>query len=322
MESEFGKYVSSPLFTFIVGQARKEITVHSGPLASLSSTLDKLINGPMLEAKLRQADWSEVVEEDTFVRLCEYAYMRDYTPPVCLEREVRSFQTPISPQNFQSKKLRKKNGKNRCYSPCPVPASAMEHVPVQEYPEAETYEVAVSAEPADAQVESEEQPYAPFEGFALPYREKSIWSGRLRDKFRDLSVRYTRSNNNALSGQRVTFTPTGNTHPWEDFTSVFLGHAKLYILADTYGITSLADLVLHKLATTLTDFTLCEDNINDVAELVRFSYRGTLPHDAMRALVTAYVASVLGQIGDNTQFQELLAEGGDFVLDFWQVIWG
>ncbi|KAB8227224.1 uncharacterized protein BDW43DRAFT_317019 [Aspergillus alliaceus] len=72
----------------VIGQARKEITVHSRPLASLSSTLDKLINSAMLEAKRRQTDWSGVVKEDTFVRLCEYAYLRDYMPPSCSEREV------------------------------------------------------------------------------------------------------------------------------------------------------------------------------------------------------------------------------------------
>ncbi|KAI3052393.1 hypothetical protein CBS147353_11544 [Aspergillus niger] len=93
MDSNFGIYISSPLVTFIVGPTRKEFTVHSDPLASLSSTLHCLLNGPMLEAKTHHVDWSEVVDEDTFIRLCEYAYVRDYTPPSCTER---SYQTLVS----------------------------------------------------------------------------------------------------------------------------------------------------------------------------------------------------------------------------------
>ncbi|PIG69121.1 hypothetical protein AARAC_011693 [Aspergillus arachidicola] len=93
MDSDFGLYILSDLVTFIIGPTRKKITVHSDPLASLSSALHCLLNGPMLEAKTHHVDWSEVVDEDTFIRLCEYAYVRDYTPPSCTER---SYQTLVS----------------------------------------------------------------------------------------------------------------------------------------------------------------------------------------------------------------------------------
>lgn len=38
------------------------------------------MNGEMIEAKTRHVDWSEV-DVDTFIRLCEFAYFRKYTPP-------------------------------------------------------------------------------------------------------------------------------------------------------------------------------------------------------------------------------------------------
>ena len=79
----------------------------------------------MLEAKLRQVDWSGVVEEDTFVRLCEFAYVGDYTPPSCSKREAR-LQTPVSEQHAEddwsafaksSKKIKIKGKDNISYYP-------------------------------------------------------------------------------------------------------------------------------------------------------------------------------------------------------------
>ncbi|PWY96714.1 hypothetical protein BO94DRAFT_552276 [Aspergillus sclerotioniger CBS 115572] len=344
MDSDFGKHISSSLFTFIVGQEKKEIVVHSAPLASLSPALDKLMNGTMLEAKLHQVDWSAVVEEDTFVRLCEFAYVGDYTPPSCSDDEAAPVPTPtcnseapgtylaptvsaslLGPQNpeadletpetpeTQPERSRKKRKGKRFYSSV-VPASETKQIPYEDdnAPAEETSESVELVEAAQPSF---------FAGYTLPYREKSIWSGHLRDKFASLSVRFTQSHDDFLSRQKAKFAPRRNSHPQEDFTPVFLGHANLYILADTYGILPLTDLVLYKLATTLTEFRVCEDNVSDMAELVRCSYRGTRPHDTLRMLVTTYIVSVLGQIGENDDFQELLAEGGDFVMDFWQAVW-
>jgi hypothetical protein len=38
------------------------------------------MNGNMIEAKTRHVDWLEV-DVNTFARLCEFAYLRDYNPP-------------------------------------------------------------------------------------------------------------------------------------------------------------------------------------------------------------------------------------------------
>lgn len=43
--------------------------------------------------------------------------------------------------------------------------------------------------------------------------------------------------------------------------------------------------------------------------------------DAMRNLATRYVVSVLGQIDEIQDYQKLLEEGGNFVFDFWHIIW-
>lgn len=72
--------LSSPLFTFAVGADKKEVTVLSSALAGLSGSLSALINIDTLEAKPRHVDWSEV-EMAIFARLCEFAYLCNYTPP-------------------------------------------------------------------------------------------------------------------------------------------------------------------------------------------------------------------------------------------------
>ena len=184
------------------------------------------------------------------------------------------------------------------------------------------HEVPAELTPEPLAVEEMVQPCYPFQGQILPHLEKNIQISHFQDTFTSLNMQFTQSYGNSLSEHKAKFAPLKNFHPREDFSPVFLGHAKLYILADTYGIMPLVDQDLYKLGATLAHFRLCEDNVNDVVELVRCSYQGTRPRDALRTLVTTYVLSVLGQIGESNCFQELLAEGGDFVLDFWQMIWG
>ncbi|RAH67968.1 uncharacterized protein BO66DRAFT_413176 [Aspergillus aculeatinus CBS 121060] len=273
MDTEFGEIISSPLFTFIIGKAKKEITVHAQALASLSSTLDKLINGEMIEAKTRWVDWSEVTDEATFLRLCEYAYVRDYTPPPCSYREVKPLSVPVSK------------------SPEPIE---------------EIFDPPVNASNT-----------AIFDGYILPRKnpKKMRWLRRLFDfdKFKEQHWH---------DDFRVNkYAPKGNSHPREDFTDVFVGHVELYILADRYGVLQLKELVKYKLAATLTQFTLCQHNVIDLVEPIQLLYQNTLPGDALRALIVGYVLSVLDQIGASADFQKLLAEGGEFVLDFWKTYW-
>lgn len=99
------------------------------------------------------------------------------------------------------------------------------------------------------------------------------------------------------------------------------------MLAEKYCIDSLCQLVLSKMYETLKSFKLYDTGLNGIIELVRFVYVNTPPNygekiDAMRSFVTRYVVSVLGQIGENECFRDILEEGGPFVRDFWHIIWG
>lgn len=123
MEGSFGRWViygklemsrsntfrclSPPLFTFTVGDNKKEVTVHSFALAGLSHPLNALINGGMIEAKTRHVDWS-YIDEDTFARLCEFAYVQNYTPPKFRLIDGKSPSTKVT-EKPKEKKKRKKN---------------------------------------------------------------------------------------------------------------------------------------------------------------------------------------------------------------------
>ncbi|KAE8384200.1 hypothetical protein BDV23DRAFT_191864 [Aspergillus alliaceus] len=309
MEGAFGKCLSSPLFTFTIGVNKKDITVHSSALAGLSQSLNALINGEMIEAKTRHVDWSEV-DEDTFIRLCEFAYLRNYTPPSFRLIDGKSPSTNVA-ETAKEKRKRKKRRSNMWDEliPEPIPEPTPE-------PELEA--------PPDRAPKPESPPEDAFcEDQEIPYKERSVWTGHLQDAF----VRSLVVPSPQIADLVYTFTPPENTGSWEDFTPVFLEQARLYVLADKYGIESLCQLVLAKLYHTLKSFKLYDTGVSGVIEFVRFVYLNAPPNygnkvDAMRNFVTRYVVSVLGQIGENECFQELLEEGGPFVCDFWQIIWG
>jgi hypothetical protein len=305
--SRFNSYrcLSSPLFTFTVGDNKKEFTVHSFALAGLSQPLNALINGHMIEAKTRHVDWPDV-DEDTFARLCEFAYFRDYTPPTFRLIDGRTPSTKVT-EKAKEKKKRKKNRSSLNWNDISI-----EPVPEPEpEPEPEPGAELETPPPEDAYDDQE-----------IPYKERSVWMGQLRDAFeRSLVVP-----NPQTTDLNYSYTPPENTGSWEDFTAVFLEQARLYVVADTYCIDSLCQLVLSKLYQTLKPFKLYDTGLNGIIELVRFVYRDAPPNcgekvDAMRNLVTRYVVSVLGQVGETECFRELLAEGGPFVGDLWNTMW-
>lgn len=73
-------FMSSKPFEFLVGPEKKVYTIHSGLVARLSPVLDRLVNGDMEEAKKGSVEWKHV-DEQTFIRFSQYAYMKTYEYP-------------------------------------------------------------------------------------------------------------------------------------------------------------------------------------------------------------------------------------------------
>jgi hypothetical protein len=313
------------------------------------------MNGEMIEARLQRVDWSDV-SVDTFARLCEFAYLQDYTPPAFQQSPHFSSTSPSS-QPFKNHEfwddwdLRKKKEREavkkgvpprqEIIEPEPEPAPFRNHEfwdgweewsPLQRKrkkkeavmrgipPLQETV-----AEPEPEPEPETETPAPEFEddmngtihAFELPLKQRNISEKDLQGAFVDLEYFPPKS--------AYQFKPNGNGGPTQDFTHVLVGHAELYIIADKYGIESLRQLVLHKLHQTLKSFTVYETDVVCIAEFLRFVYHNTPPDngkiDPLRNLASRYVVSILGQIGDIEAFKQLLVEGGDFVIDFWHLIW-
>ncbi|KAJ5915590.1 hypothetical protein N7466_011523 [Penicillium verhagenii] len=290
----------------------------------------------MIEAKTRHVDWSDV-DEDTFTRLCEFAYLRDYTPPTA--RLIDGSYTPPtarlitgSSPSTKAKKAARKKKKSRSdfnWNWAVRPAEPEAEPEPTEYPrEAEPEMPPLEAEPEMPMPPPGSEPdVSPPEVACddpeIPYKERSVWTRQLCGTFEQSLV----VPSSHPTDSNYAFKPPQNTGSWEDFTPVFLEQARLYVLADKYGIDSLCELVLSKLHRTLASFKLYDTGVSGVIELVRFVYMNTRPSygeniDAMRNFVTRYVVSVLGQIGENAYFRELLEDGGPFVNDFWKIIWG
>ena len=105
----------------------------------------------------------------------------------------------------------------------------------------------------------------------------------------------------------------------EDYTEVFLCHVQLYVFAEKYDIDPLRRLSLHKLQRTLAGYTLYDERVGDVVELIRYSYSNTTDHsghtDDLRSLVTHYAACMIEDLARRAEFRSLLQEAGSFAGD-------
>jgi hypothetical protein len=119
------------------------------------------------------------------------------------------------------------------------------------------------------------------------------------------------------------FQPRKNQESCEDYTEVFLSHARLYAFAEKYDIAPLCQLSLHKLHRTLTEFKLYDDRRGDIIELMRYTYLNTPDlsesMDPLRSLVIHYAAYVVEKLAKSDDFQTMLEELGQLGRDL--VLW-
>ena len=314
------RLILSDLFMFYIGTEKKPFRVHSDPLAKQSTTLDTLINGSMMEANIRATEWPDV-DADTFTRFCEFCYLGDYTPP---DYKTVAYDLLPSFNNKSKKKGKKKkrfaSGWEDSLSPEPESAAAPEEAPVEEA--APEWDEPVPEESA-ASVENEVPEEAQIYNDRIANGSKHLAKYRLHQLLS--SDEYPLPDSYKRFADR--FIPFSNTSSRQDFTPVFLGHARLYVLADKYDVQPLKELVLHKLHQTLKSFSIYTARVVDLINLVRFAYsdESTPTYndrvDDLRKLVVHYVATTLESIAESEPFMELLQDGGDFVKDFWRVVW-
>lgn len=274
---------------FIIGEVQAEFTVHAAIVAKQSKALDALINGSMKEAFARKAVFEDI-EEDTFIRFCQFAYTGDYTTPDFIH--IPAVELPdIAP---------------------PAILDDTDHdEPVGDVPVVEEPVVEVQDD------------FGLGTAAQRPKKlKKPSKSSRLRQSLHDrlYDTETTRTLSAARCGVRQ------NSDPSEDYTTVFLGHAQLYVFAEKWGIKSLKTLTLFKLHRTLTTFTLYEARRPDIVELLRHAFSNAHTPDLvddvddLRSLVMLYTACEVESLMRCPEFLLLIGEGGQLAQDLVQVL--
>lgn len=101
-------------------------------------------------------------------------------------------------------------------------------------------------------------------------------------------------------------------------------HAKLYVLADRYMIKDLKEICLHKLHRELMLFKITTDSVEDLTELLLYTYSHTTDHgdildgtcDGLRNLVISFVNENSKTLMKYKGFRTVLLAGGGQTADF------
>ena len=278
--------------------------VHSALIAHHSKPLGVLVNGNMSEAKEGCA-FLEDVDERTFVRFSQYAYTGDY---IAADPDILLDSSAIPAPHFAANEAPIRGDGET--PPPPGPSLFYSPPSVTAYPEPDPYEPSVPNDDGDwgcYSASKKDKKRGKLVAQASQSKRSRLW-----DNFKNTSY--------AIS--TPAFQPRKNRESYEDYTEIFLCHAKLYVFAEMYDIGPLRELSLHKLQRTLAEFTLYDQRVEDIVRLIRYSYSNTIHHpgsvDNLRSLVVHYSACVVDELSKSVEFQLLLEEfallGRDLIM--------
>lgn len=121
--------------------------------------------------------------------------------------------------------------------------------------------------------------------------------------------------NTGFPSPTILHAPRKNRESCEEYSEVFLSHARLYTLADKYDIPELRKLSLHKIYISLKEFTLYPNRVGDVVDLASYSFENTITGDKLRTLLVDYCACIFEDMLGNDGFKELLDKSSDFAFE-------
>ena len=114
--------------------------------------------------------------------------------------------------------------------------------------------------------------------------------------------------------------PRPNKSPDEDYTPIFLAHARLYVFADKYDIQALKVLAMEELHAVLAVYTLYEERTGDIIALLRYIYAETAEmggrgeEENLRKLMVQYVETEMGMLIRDLGLEALMIEDGGCLL--------
>lgn len=271
---------TSPPFRFIVDGI--PVYIHASLVSKHSKPLERMIHGQMVEAQQGFAVLKEV-DEGTFTRFAQWAYKGYYSAAEHEESPEENHKQPTS-------------NEKECEADDFL-ASGLAHINWSDWPLLDQNTLFQKKEAQDNAAVS-----APL---MLSTRQD------LKEAFisREFTVRQ-----NSISIPP----PRANRNLTEDYTGVFLSHARLYVFADQYDIQPLKTLALEELQLTLASFTLYPERTGDIIALMRYSYANTCEPVAgvedIRTMLTAYMSYEVDTLMKDKAFKDLMVEDGGALL--------
>lgn len=148
-------------------------------------------------------------------------------------------------------------------------------------------------------------------------RKTSFFREELKESFLTLQFRED-------GDERTVLAPRANLSPSEDYTDVFLSHARVYVFAEKFDIQPLKRIASGVLHETLSIFTLWPDCVGDVVALARYVYNETVRpahgSERMRSLLKRYIGYEMDVLIEAVGFRDLLEENRDFLDDFCSIV--
>ena len=112
--------------------------------------------------------------------------------------------------------------------------------------------------------------------------------------------------------------PRRNRDPHEDYTEVFLAHARLYVFAEKYDIQPLKKLCYQKLQRTLAIYTLYPERVGDITSLLKYVYANTAVGgtECIRTMLAHYVGAEMDTLNKYGDIKDLMWQNEDILGDF------
>ncbi len=311
-------YASAP-FKFIIGG--NPLYIHAELVSRNSKPLDRMINGYMSEAQEGFAVIKDV-DAGTFVRFIQWAYNGYY--------EAGEFKID-SPKPDSASLEEKMAGQPYLEEPYLEELAPAAEAPYLEEPAEESIVEIIgesrnysrgwtrSSDEERSEKRGKKGVVVVSTGTSSPSRRES---SRLRQALKESFI----NRQPTVRQQAISICPPRpNQASNEDYTEVFLSHARLYVFAEEYDIQSLKALALDELHGTLQNFYLYPERTGDIIALLRYVYANTgEPLDGvedMRTVLKHYVGFEMDDLMKGKGFGDLMIEDGGALLgDFLKMV--
>lgn len=119
--------------------------------------------------------------------------------------------------------------------------------------------------------------------------------------------------------------PRENKSPAEDYSGVFLSHARLYVFAEQYDIQDLKIFALDELHATLAEYNLYTERTSDIIDLLRYVYSNTSEQgedvEDLRTLMKQFMGREMDTLTFDKDFRKLMSDDeGALLSDYMTMV--